>query len=360
MASVSSPSILTPNYRLVRQPGYLLQSVPRVPSGLRNSINSSNVSSENSIAYRRSVRSPNLSPVPEGVEYDTSRYPATPATRPLSSYSSRFSSNRPNLPPIATSRAALGRRRGVLSMPPPPRRQQSSMSSIQQRPLSTQSATPRVCLSFNTDDGYEIHTYKTKNTKVIKPSRFRGWLRKVGGEFKYSLGTFFVSSRLITSGNRDITQGMAQMNLCQQSKTKFKGRESRLCKEVDSQSTTYSGPNSQPTTDSAPESYSESQSPGPSPIQHSSTPSPVSISEEAEDNTLRSQAAKVPPSIDSDTTLGASRYSSPTRTKDIKVSISTPELSIPTKANARLRKLKKKQNYLAFGNKPSQVTLVAI
>lgn len=55
-----------------------------------------------------------------------------------------------------------------------------------QRPQSVQYGTPRYCLSFSTENVYEINTYNSQNMKIVRPSIFRGWVRKVSGEVKVS------------------------------------------------------------------------------------------------------------------------------------------------------------------------------
>ena len=65
---------------------------------------------------------------------------------------------------------------------PPPRRQRHPSAELRTR--SMQNVSHGVRLRFNTNDNYEMHSYKSEQIVIVKPSRFRGWMRKMTGEFK--------------------------------------------------------------------------------------------------------------------------------------------------------------------------------
>ncbi|KAJ2887955.1 hypothetical protein FB639_000973, partial [Coemansia asiatica] len=214
-----SQSQPAPNQRILNRKSLIMKTAPRVPSTLRRVVEVTSPESKDSIGVSLEQR-----PATASTANGTGNASSMPVwmlssdSPPLPTLSTKISSpvlrsdyNEPTLTSL------IDRSASTKCLPYP-----HTLDSYipRQRPQSINTVNSVSCrLSIITvDQEYTEYSYKKKMHVVVRPSKFRGWMRRFGGRLKFTVGQIVASPTLILQGNRDMARGTAQMSLSESKK----------------------------------------------------------------------------------------------------------------------------------------------
>ncbi|KAJ1877322.1 hypothetical protein H4R99_007336 [Coemansia sp. RSA 1722] len=202
--------------RILNRKSLIIKTAPRVPSTLRKVVDATSPESSDNIGVSLGQRPATALAANGANNANNASMPMwmlSSNSPPLPSLSSRVSSPVLRSDYSEPTLTNLIDRSSTTKCLPYPHTLDSYIP--RQRPQSVNTVNSVSCrLSIITvDQEYTEYSYKKKKYVVVRPSKFRGWMRRFGGKVKFTVGQIVASPTLILQGNRDMTRGTAQMSL---------------------------------------------------------------------------------------------------------------------------------------------------